>query len=95
MSQRRGTGDQLATVKLSDERKIVLEILGGFCGKIPDPIFHPIFHPIFEQVLWDRPRQLVVGEIHHLKRGEAFAPPDFKIGWGKIGSKIGWKRTLK
>ena len=56
----------------------------GFSSKIGSKIGWKIGspHPILDPIL-QRPTRIRVN------------PPDFKTGWVKIGSKIGWVRNLK
>ena len=63
---------------------IYLVVFRGFLWKIGSKIGWKIGspHPILDPIL-QRPTRIRVN------------PPDFKTGWVKIGSKIGWVRNPK
>ena len=67
-----------------DSPKNIRFLLEGFSSKIGSKIGWKIGspHPILDPIL-QRPTRIRVN------------PPDFKTGWVKIGSKIGWVRNLK
>ena len=77
------TRDQLRGLIIAVEHASAYTV-EGFSSKIGSKIGWKIGspHPILDPIL-QRPTRIRVN------------PPDFKTGWVKIGSKIGWVRNLK